>query len=791
MTWLRCPHCAIFLSSQAGDDDVSLGCPSCGGVFSTSAARQVDRLIVGTQAQAIKVPPMPVPVQPESASPDPLDPLYPPGPRDVPADLTLPSPRHQVRALLLLVTLAIFFVLYIGLLIGSGCLVFWSFRALGICSFPVAFLSLAVFVFLLKGFFKSEQRGKSLNVEITEAEQPRLFAFIRRVCADTGTPPPHRVFLNPEVNAAAFYENSLLGLVRPAPKNLLLGLGLVNVLTLSEFKAVLAHEFGHFSQKSMKLGMYVYTANRVLFGMLSGRDWLEDTLLRLRAEEGFVGMIGLACWGLFFGLRWGMLGLFYGVNFLHSSLSREMEFHADLTAVSVTGSEAIVRGLTRLDFAGEALSFAAEELTLAARHGLHTADLFIHQRDAMDYLRRKRKDPRLGEPPPVPADPMLAPEVFDPDDGPPSMWADHPSNYDRERNVKRHYVCCPLDERSAWLLFDNRPDACERVTWRFFRVSLKVPRDTALDDPEAVRKFIGDEFQARTFDARYHGMYDSRFIETGNLDELFVAGGVELPSPTPLAERHAGLYAGAASKWAAAYMRHIEEQDRILAYRRETEPDTDKRLVIRGRRYGRRDVAGLLEFIDEDLNEDRRHLAVHDKEVFLVHYFMSRQLGPVFRNEMRERYSFHVSLQSILGALLGRQFQVESILAAVFGEDEEEGQPEYLDVFETLRDARNVLVDCLEAAKNLRLPPLVHMEAGDPLGRFLWEGPVVGRFRWTGSISRNKVRKLLYQLGKVIDRAQRIHFKSVGGILALQEEISRQWLARFAGRNTQVTGGHQ
>jgi Zn-dependent protease with chaperone function len=785
MAWLRCPHCAIFLSSQAAEDDVSFGCPSCGGVFSTSAARQVDRTGIAVPAAAVSPPPVP----PQIALPNSLDDFYPPGPRDVPADLTIPSAGHQLRAFLLLVTLALFFVLYIGLLIGSGCLIFGSLRVLGSWGFPVAFLSLAVFVFLLKGFFKSEQRRKSLNVEITEAEQPRLFAFIRRVCADTGAPPPHRVFLNPEVNAAAFYENSLLGLVRPAPKNLLLGLGLINVLTVSEFKAVLAHEFGHFSQKSMKLGMYVYTANRVLFGILQSRDWLEDILLRLRAEPGFFGLIGIGFWGLFFGLRGAMLGLFYGVNFLHSSLSREMEFHADLVAVSVTGSEALVRSLARAEFAAESLRFAAEETALAAKHGLHTADLFIHHRDAMDYLRRKRKDPRLGEPPPISKDPMLAPEVFDPDDAPPSMWADHPSNYDRERNVKRHYVPCPLDERSAWILFDNRADACERVTWRFYRVSLKVPRDTALDDPEAVRKFIGDEFQARTFDARYHGIYDSRFIETGNVDELFVAGGVELPSRMLLEQRYSALYTGVVAQWAAAYMRHAEEQDRILTYRRETDPDTQKRLVFRGRRYGRRDVPGLLEFIDKDLKEDRRHLAVHDKEVFLVHSFMSRQLGPVFRDDLRERYSFHSRLQSLLSALLGGMFAVESILAAVSGTDEEERQPEYLDVFQTLRDARNTLVDCLETAKNLRLPSLVHMEAGDPLDRYLWEGPVVGRFRWTGSISHNKVRKLMYQLNRVIDRAQRIHFKSVSGILALQEEIGRQWLAKFAGRETRAAGG--
>jgi Zn-dependent protease with chaperone function len=130
------------------------------------------------------------------------------------------------------------------------------------------------------------------------------------------------VFLNPEVNASAFYEQSLLGLLRPVPKNLLLGLGLVNVLTLSEFKAVLAHEFGHFSQSRMKLGSYVYVANRVLLGLVAGNDGVDNALQHFCAAPGLVGLLGWACWGPIFLLREGMKGLFYAINFLHTSLSR-------------------------------------------------------------------------------------------------------------------------------------------------------------------------------------------------------------------------------------------------------------------------------------------------------------------------------------------------------------------------------------------------------------------------------------------------------------------------------------
>ncbi len=143
-----------------------------------------------------------------------------------------------------------------------------------------------MFLFLLKGFFKRQRADKSLRVEITQEGQPILFGFIRRLCQETRAPFPHRIFLSPEVNAAVFYNSSVVSLFWPTPKNLLIGLGLVNALNLSEFKAVLAHEFGHFSQSSMKLGSYVYVANRIIGDMVYGRDWLDDFLSGLNLASG-------------------------------------------------------------------------------------------------------------------------------------------------------------------------------------------------------------------------------------------------------------------------------------------------------------------------------------------------------------------------------------------------------------------------------------------------------------------------------------------------------------------------
>ena len=113
---------------------------------------------------------------------------------------------------------------------------------------------------------------------MTREQEPRLFAFLDRLADDTGAPRPNRVFVSTRVNAAVFYDVSLLNLLFPTKKNLEIGLGLVNALNLSEFKAVLAHEFGHFAQRSMAVGRWVYVAQQVTGHLVARRDWFDELL---------------------------------------------------------------------------------------------------------------------------------------------------------------------------------------------------------------------------------------------------------------------------------------------------------------------------------------------------------------------------------------------------------------------------------------------------------------------------------------------------------------------------------
>ncbi len=202
----------------------------------------------------------------------------------------------------------------------------------------------------------------------------------------------------------------------PAPKILTIGLALVNVINLTEFKALLAHEFGHFSQKSMKIGGYVYMANRIVGDLVYGRDWLDRVIgnwCRLDPRISFPAWIFFA---LLWSLRQLLKGLHYAIFFLDRGRSRQMEFNADLVAVSLTGSDAPIHLLCRSGMADVILNQAIRDLQMAQDHHLYTRDMFYHQTEALPFVRRCMKNPTFGEPPPLPANALKMSQVFEFDD---------------------------------------------------------------------------------------------------------------------------------------------------------------------------------------------------------------------------------------------------------------------------------------------------------------------------------------------------------------------------------------
>lgn len=553
--------------------------------------------------------------------------FYPAGPQRAPADLTKPTATYKQRAWLALASLVVFVALYLAL---SGWFVWTAYRMFGeamaggpnrfwhfLIGASAAFLA----VFMLKALFFIQRGGAPDAVEITAREQPRLFEFLFQLADDAGAPRPKRVYLSARVNAAVFYDLSILNLLFPSHKNLEIGLALVNVLTLSEIKAVLAHEFGHFAQRSMAIGSWVYIAQQIAAHVVAKRDALDKFLVflsRIDLRIAWVGwLLSLVVWSI----RSLMDTLLSGVVLAQRALSRQMEFQADLVAVSLTGSDELVHALHKLSAAddawGRAIGFADAEI----RQGRIPHDLFAVQTRIIERVAQILGDASYGQVPKVPAAKPEARRIFKSNFAqPPQMWSTHPASADREANAKRRYLAAPHDARSAWLLFNDVDAVKARVTARLIGKTEAKPASA-----EDTFRALEQRYARLQYEPRYRGAYLGRPLtrHVVRADELY-----EQTPPRAFIQKGLGaVYTPQLADDFARLRELSEERVTLEALHDKVYRATDGRIVHRGREISRRDLPRAIREVRQEEEHVRQRIVAHDRQCRSAHLAAAGLLG--------------------------------------------------------------------------------------------------------------------------------------------------------------------
>ena len=98
--------------------------------------------------------------------------------------------------------------------------------------------------------------------EVYREDTPRLFLLIDKLTTALGTPPFHHVLIVNELNAAVV-QRPRLGIFGWYQNYLLLGLPLMLAMTPAQFRAVLAHEFGHLGHAHGRFSGWIYRTRMV------------------------------------------------------------------------------------------------------------------------------------------------------------------------------------------------------------------------------------------------------------------------------------------------------------------------------------------------------------------------------------------------------------------------------------------------------------------------------------------------------------------------------------------------
>lgn len=647
-----------------------------------------------------------------------------------------------MHVVLVLVSLATFLVLYLGLVAGTAYALYALFTGQwgkgGQAIFWGSGLGL-LFVFLVKNLFRRSRTGAEGRIEITERDQPRLFEFLRRLCAEARCHFPGAVYLSSDVNAAVFYPRSVLSLIVPRRKNLLIGLGLVNALNVSELKAVLAHEFGHFSQSSMKLGQYVYVANEVVRDIVFTRDTWDELLVKWRSIDLRLSFPAWILTGVLWAIRAVLKLLFKLVNFANLSLSRQMEFDADLRAAALTGSDALISALWKSERAGLAFNRASQTMASLLGYGKYTNDRFYHQRYAESRLDEALA--RESQPTPFVLSlrskyrPGPEPHFHADDDHSPSMWATHPSNRERELNVKRDYVACEPLELSAWRLFDRRKALKRRLTLvsyqELFDRELEASECLPAKQIEALVRAEQDELRQAP---HYHGFYEDRIVDPGNLK----------------------AHAAEIDAWPAELRAELRADLRVMV-----SEWSGAKLATFAAALAACESPGRARVLRERIPQ---------ADAVIFRYFYACAAGnQEARAELFKRYRFLRAMQKHI-VVLNEAAQVFDRAVAQLQQTKKLSPEAFHAIQDAFVEVHERLETVFAKARKQRVPKLEHLEQGTSVGDFIADedlgDPMSG-----DRIAAQEIFQLGRLLQKTLSRLRRLHFKNLGSLLRLQETL--------------------
>jgi Zn-dependent protease with chaperone function len=170
---------------------------------------------------------------------------------------------------------------------------------------------------------KETEPGRSLE----RNEAPSLWRLVEEVAKKVVTHPVEAIYITPGAEIAVTERGGILKKMRGRGQRcLVLGLGALNGMTQGQFRAILAHEYGHFTNRDT-----------------AGGNFARQVLVSVRMMGMGLAMNGLATW---YNPAWWFVNGFHRI-FLRITLgaSRLQEILADRYAALAYGAQNFIDGL--------------------------------------------------------------------------------------------------------------------------------------------------------------------------------------------------------------------------------------------------------------------------------------------------------------------------------------------------------------------------------------------------------------------------------------------------------------
>ncbi len=235
--------------------------------------------------------------------------------------------------------------------------------------------------YLVKPLFQVHHAEVDRYKEVTANDCPELFEMISVLAKQTGNKMPKHVYLTLEQNASVFYDSvSIWSLFFPTKKNLVLGIGLLQGMNKDEIKSIIGHEFGHFSQNTMKVGSVTFRLFKIIDGMIEiAKD--EQKSAFLNSEGGEISLFHLASLPITLITR-KTIEFYNYIEKRNRKLSRLMELEADAVTCQIVGARPFISSLCKSQKLSQCFDLFAQEVFKSLERGQYVSDFHNSYRAA-------------------------------------------------------------------------------------------------------------------------------------------------------------------------------------------------------------------------------------------------------------------------------------------------------------------------------------------------------------------------------------------------------------------------
>jgi hypothetical protein len=248
------------------------------------------------------------------------------------------------------------------LLIAAAGAVVYGFLAIGRIPIRlvliIGIVTLGTIYKLVQSLFvkiKTEDPGRPLTVD----EAPGLWSLTREVAAEIGTRPVDEIRMTIGTDVAVYEKGTRKEKTQDKAKRILiLGVGVLNGFRMHAFRAVLAHEYGHFTHRDTAGG--------------------EDALRVNNDMMKFAYAMAMAGHAVWWNLGFQFVRIYHFLfRRISHGASRLQEILADRMAALKYGAEAFEEGLTHAIRRSVEFPFAANrEITVAINGGRAVQNLY-------------------------------------------------------------------------------------------------------------------------------------------------------------------------------------------------------------------------------------------------------------------------------------------------------------------------------------------------------------------------------------------------------------------------------